>query len=178
MTGFLPFRSLNSVMVVTLHVAVISYAVRSFLRPTSLAGSFAVWVPLTILAALFLSMPIVKAIAAAFHPEVGVFGRTCPRCMRGDLRPLLRAGSGLFTPVSGYRCAACRTTFRQVGETIIEEPALDKSSPVEPEGIQFQIGSWEVRADQTEIRFLDEPIDATPGVASPANIPARPVSEV
>ena len=43
MTGFLPLRSLNSVMVVTLHVAVVSYAVRSFLRPTSLAGSFAGW---------------------------------------------------------------------------------------------------------------------------------------
>ena len=115
MTGFLPFRSLNSVMVVTLHVAVISYAVRSFLRPTSLAGSFAVWVPLSILAALFLSMPIGQAIGAAFHPEDGIFGRTCPRCDRGELRPLLRTGSGLFTPVSGYRCAVAGRRFDRSG---------------------------------------------------------------
>jgi hypothetical protein len=178
MMGFLPFRSLNSVMVVTLHVAVISYAVRSFMRPTSLAGSFAVWVPLSILAALFLSMPIGNAITAAFHPEVGIFGRHCPRCSRGELRPLLRTGAGLFTPVTGYRCASCRTTFRQVGETIIEEPALERSLRVEPEGIEFLAEPPEIPADESEIRFLEDPTDSSNGAVNPANIPARPVSEV
>jgi hypothetical protein len=156
MTGFLPLRSLYSVMVMTLHVAVISYAVRSFLRPTSLAGSFAVWVPLSILAALFLSMPIGHAIASAFLSDEGIDGRTCPRCSRGELRPLLRTGHEMFTPTSGFRCALCRTTFRQVGDDVIEEPAQDRSRPIEPEGIRFLTDPPAAPADESEIRFLDE----------------------
>jgi DNA-directed RNA polymerase subunit RPC12/RpoP len=155
MIGLTPLRNLHSVMVVTLHVAVISYAVRSLSRPTSLAGSFAVWVPISILLALFLSLPMGRAISAAFGPGQGDAHRRCPRCGFGELRPLLRARSGLFQPLTGYRCAGCKTTYRQVGEAVVEElapagPAADLS------GIHFEPPGPVGSVEDPGIRFLDD----------------------
>jgi len=169
MIGFAPFRSLHSVMIVTIHVAVISYALRSFTKPDGPGGSVAVWVPLSILLALFLSMPMGRAVAAAFGPGDGSRGGRCPGCGRGELRPLLRSGAGLFAPVVGYRCAGCKTTYRPVGEAIIEEPAPGGPGAAGPEGILFEP---DPPGDDREIRFLDE------GPAGLANIPDPPVSEV
>ena len=54
---------------------------------------------------------------------------------------------------------------------MIEEPALDRSLPVEPEGIRFLAGPPEAPADESEIRFLGEPTDSSTDEMNPANIP-------
>ena len=79
MTGPPSWRSLQSVMVVTLHVAAVAYVIRGLTRPVTLFDSF-VWVPVTIGVAVFLSWPIGRAIAAAFDPGDSSGGLTCPRC--------------------------------------------------------------------------------------------------
>jgi hypothetical protein len=147
-----PWRSLQSVMLLAIHVAVIASVFRFFSGPDRTQGSV-VWVVLMMAVALFLSWPISRAIASAFDPGEVPVTRVCPRCHRRDLRPLVRAGAGLFQPVSSYRCAGCWTTLRLVGDAKIEEPAHPRSEPVDSTGIQFLDG-W---ATEGEIRFLDEP---------------------
>ena len=151
MTGPHSWRSLQSVMVVTLHVAAVAYVIRRLTRPVTLLDSF-VWVPVTIAVAVFLSWPIGRAIAAAFDPGDGSKDRACPRCGRRDVRPLVRAGAGLFQPASGYRCAACRTTFRPSGPASLEIQAPREAGPVDPSGIEF----LDDTLGEGEIRFLDE----------------------
>jgi hypothetical protein len=138
-------------MVVTLHVAAVAYVIGRFAHPATLMDSF-VWLPVTIGVAVFLSWPIGRAIAAAFDPGDSSMDRTCPRCGRRDVRPLVRAGAGLFQPVSGYRCASCWTTFRQVEGTRVETQAPLGSSPADASGIEFVVEA----AREGEIRFLDE----------------------
>ena len=150
------WRSLQSVMVVTLHVAVVAYVIRTFLRPTSLVGSFFVWVPLTIAVAVFLSWPIARGLARAFDPGQSSGDSPCPRCGRRMLRPLVRPGRERFVIASDYRCAGCETTFRQVGEGIVEEPASSRDGLVDPAGIAF-LGE---DATAGEIRFLDDRPDS------------------
>jgi hypothetical protein len=151
MTGRHSWRSLQSVMVVTLHVAAVAYVVGRLTRPATLLDSF-VWVPVTIGVAVFLSWPIGRAIGAAFDPGDSSMARTCPQCGRRDVRPLVRAGAGLFQPVSGYRCAACGTTFRQDGGTRVETQAPPETGPADPSGIEFLAEA----VQEGEIRFLDE----------------------
>ena len=151
MTGPHSWRSLQSVMVVTLHVAAVAYVIRGLTRPVTLFDSF-VWVPVTIGVAVFLSWPIGRAIAAAFDPGDPSGGLTCPRCGRRDVRPLVRPGAGLFQPVTGYKCAACWTTIRQVGGARPEAQAPGNAGPVDPSGIEFLDDTVEDGA----IRFLDE----------------------
>jgi hypothetical protein len=151
MMGRAPIRSLQSVMMVTIHVAVVAYVIRVFLRPTNWFDSILVAVPVSIVVALFLSWPISRLLASAFDPGDASADRRCPRCGRGELRPLLRNSGGIFQPVSGYRCAGCWTTYRQVGESNLEEPARQKDEAVDSNGIEF----LDRRASESEVRFLD-----------------------
>jgi len=149
------WRSLHSVMLVTLHVAVVAAIFRSLGRPTTLSGSFVFWVPLTILFAVFLSWPLGRALSAAFQadPESGM--SRCGECGTFDLRPLLRSGAGLFGPVAGYRCPRCGVTYRVAeGGIIVERPIMEVGTG-EDSGIEFL---FEVPrpGDREGIRFLDE----------------------
>lgn len=155
-TGRDNWRSLQSVMLVTLHVAVVAYVIRTFLRPTSPVASFIVWVPLTIAVAVFLSWPLARGLARAFEPDQGSGDPACPRCGPRAIRPLVRSDCGRFLIASDYRCAGCGTTFRQVGEAVVEEPASSKVGLVDPTGIEF-LGE---DATVDEIRFLDDRPDS------------------
>ncbi len=149
------WRSLDSVMLVTLHVAVVAAAVRALAEPTSLVGSFLLWVPVSIVVAVFLSWPIGRAITSAFQPESGSVDRLCPGCGCLGLRPLVRPGGGLFAPVVGHRCAGCGTTYRRVdGETLAEVPLAESAPAGEPE-IRFLAGGGSADPDDSGIRFLD-----------------------
>jgi hypothetical protein len=97
-------------MLVTAHVAAVSYVVRLLVTPSTLVGSL-IWVPLTISLAVFLSWPIGQAVASAFDPGDARTERTCPNCGRRELRPLIRPGAGLFQPVTAYRCDASGIDF-------------------------------------------------------------------
>lgn len=79
-TGRHDWQSLQTVMLVTLHVAVVAYVIRIFLRPSNSAAAFFVWAPLTIALAVFLSWPIARGVARAFDPGVGQGDPTCPTC--------------------------------------------------------------------------------------------------
>ncbi len=151
-TGPAHWRSLQSVMLATVHVAVIAYAIRTFLRPAGSPGAVFVWVPLTIALALLFSWPIARVLTRAFEPGQGPGDPTCTTCGRGVLRPLVRQSRSLFAEAAGHRCSLCGTTFRQVGDAIVEEPATPKDGPIEPDGIEF-LGD---EASEGEIRFLDE----------------------
>ena len=151
MTGRSTWRSLQSVMIVTLHVAAVAYVIRLFTRPDTLLDSF-VWVPVAIALAVFISWPMARAIGSAFDPGEAPMDRTCPRCGRREIRPLIRPGMGIFQPASGFRCAACWTTFRQVEGSEVEELARSATGPVDPSGIEF-VSETLVEG---EIRFLDE----------------------
>ena len=157
MTGRRPWRSLQSVMLVTLHVAVVAYILRAFTRPGGSTGSILLWVPITIGLALFLSWPISRAIASAFDPVEMSIERRCPRCGRCELRPLIRPRGGLFQPVTNYRCAACWTTFHQMGEVKIEEHPRLPNEPIDSSGVQFLDES----ATEVEIKFLDETLGSS-----------------
>jgi hypothetical protein len=147
-----PWRSLQSVMLLAIHVAVIASVFRFVTGPDRSQGSI-VWVVVMMAAALFFSWPISRAIAGAFDPVEVPAHQICPKCRRADLRPLVRHGAGLFQPVSNYRCAGCWTTFRLVGEAKIVEPAPSRMEPVDPAGIRF----LDEVAEVGEIRFLDDP---------------------
>ena len=151
MTGQSSWRSLQTVMLVTLHVAAVAYVIRRFTRPVTTMDSV-VWMPVTIGVAVFLSWPIGRAIAGAFDPADPSIDRTCPKCGRHDLRPLVRPGAGLFQPTTGFRCAACWTTFRHVGGLRVEAQAPPPSSNVDGSGIEFLSEA----VSEAEIRFLDE----------------------
>jgi DNA-directed RNA polymerase subunit RPC12/RpoP len=157
MTGFAPFRNLRSVMIVTIHVAVVAYVIRVLIRPESLLDSIFVAVPVTMAVALFLSWPISRLFALAFDPQDGSAERRCPRCGRRELRPLLRTKGGIFQPVTGYRCVGCWTTFRQVGTQRLVEPALERDAEVDPTGINF----LDQEPSEVEVRFLDEKTDSS-----------------
>jgi hypothetical protein len=150
MTGHSSWRSLRTVMVVTIHVAAVAYVIRSLIAPSSVAISL-VWVPVTISVAVFLSWPLGRAITWAFDPGELPVDRTCPNCGRGEVRPLIRPGTGLFQPASGYRCVSCWTTFRHDGGRYdLQEPRWE--GPVDPSGIAYLSDP----AGEDEIRFLDE----------------------
>jgi hypothetical protein len=151
MTGQSSWRSLRSVMLVTLHVAVVAYVIRSLATPSTLMGSL-IWVPVTISVAVFLSWPLGRAIALAFDPEERRVDRLCPRCGRLEVRPLIRPGAGLFQPVSAYRCAACWTTMRDDGESWVVEEGQLHPPPLDPTGIAFLSDPL----GDDELRFLDE----------------------
>jgi hypothetical protein len=158
MTESAPWRSLNSVMIVTLYVAVVAYGIRVLTRPISLAGSFGFWAPLAIVVALGLCWPLGQAISRAFDSEPG-FGRICPRCQGGTLRPLLRAGGGLFQPLTGYRCTICRLTIRVVDGRTFEEAPHEPTEPEVPDttGIAFvEPPAPTSTASPGEIQFLDD----------------------
>jgi DNA-directed RNA polymerase subunit RPC12/RpoP len=157
MTGFTPFRNLRSVMIVTIHVAVVAYVVRVLIRPESLLDSIFVAVPVTLAVALFLSWPIGRIFALAFDPGDASAERRCPRCGRRDLRPLIRASGGIFQPVTGYRCAGCWTTFRRVGTQKLVEPPLERDAEVDPTGINF----LDQGPSEGEVRFLDGKSDSS-----------------
>ncbi len=150
MTGHSSWRSLRSVMVVTVHVAAVAYVIRSLAFPSTLVGSL-IWVPATVSVAVFVSWPIGRVIASAFDPGERP-DATCPRCNRGDLRPLIRPGAGLFQPITSYRCALCRTTFREDGGSRIEEPASPGVVTIDPSGIAYLSDPLE----DGEIQFLDD----------------------
>jgi hypothetical protein len=109
-------------------------------------------VPVTISVAVFLSWPIGRAIARAFEPGEGI-DPTCPRCNRGEIRPLIRPESGLSHAITGYRCAVCRATLRQDGEAwvVADEPSYDL--PVDLSGIAYLSDPL----GEDDIRFLEDP---------------------
>jgi hypothetical protein len=158
MTGHSSWRSLRSVMLVTLHVAVVAFVIRTVVAPATLASSL-VWVPATISVAVFLSWPIGRAIARAFDPGELPLDRTCPKCGRGDIRPLLRASEGLFEPVSAFRCALCWTTMRVVEGSWVVEPGQPEAGLADPSGISFLSDPL----SEDELRFLDEPSESPGG---------------
>ena len=139
-------------MLVTLHVAVVAYVIRTLATPSTLIGSL-IWVPATISVAVFLSWPLGRAIALAFDPGERRVDRLCPKCGRLEVRPLIRPGAGLFQTVSGYRCAACWTTMRDVGESWVVEEGQLEPEPLNSTGIAFLSDPL----DENELRFLDEP---------------------
>jgi hypothetical protein len=151
MTEQSSFRSVGSVMMVTAHVAGVAYVVRLLGTPSTLAGTL-IWVPLTITLAVFLTWPIGRAVATAFEPGDAGRDRTCPRCGRRELRPLIRPGGGLFQPVNAHRCAACWSTFRVDGDRQVEEPGRRDPEPADPTGIEFLSDPLA----EGEIRFLEE----------------------
>lgn len=157
MTGRSTWRSLTSVMLVTLHVAVISTVIRSIAGSTGRAGFLALWVPVAIVLGSFLSWPIGRAIAGAFQPvEFPADGR-CPRCGRTPVRPLIRPGAGLFPEEVGYRCARCMTTFRVAEGGFLEEPPPADPARESAAGIDFLPEISPGPAEDPEIRFLDGP---------------------
>lgn len=151
-TGRDDWRSLQSVMIATLHVAAVAYVIRTFLRPTGSPALVFIWVPLTIAVAVFLSWPLARGLARAFDPGEQPNEPACPKCGRTSLRPLIRPGHGLFAEVSGYRCSNCGSTIRRVNHAIVEEPAISNDGPIDPAGIEFLSGE----ATEGEIQFLDE----------------------
>jgi hypothetical protein len=159
-----PWRDLRAVMLATLHVAVAAYAVRTLVRPSQLGPSLAVWMPLTLGVALFLSWPIGRAIAAAFDPDRNreIHRKRCPRCGRAELRPLVRTGRGIFEPIAGYRCAACWSTLRRVEDRLVAEHRSSSIGPVDPSGIEF-LGE---PTKEGEIRFLDDGEPGTHGITA------------
>ena len=165
------WRSLNSVMVLTLHVAMVAAVFRAIGRPATLAGSLGVWVPLTISVAVYLSWPLGRAIVAAIRDDRASSSSRCLGCGHFELRPLLRPGRGLFQPVAGYRCAFCGTTHRPVdGRVVVERPASDIGAPG-PAGIVFLAEATGPEVCE-EIRFLDDDPPA------PANFRPGPVSRL
>jgi DNA-directed RNA polymerase subunit RPC12/RpoP len=139
-------------MVVTIHVAAVAYVFRSLARPSTLRDTM-VWVPATIAVAVFLSWPIGRVISRAFDPGESGVDRTCPRCGRREIRPLIRPGAGLFQPVMGYRCAACWTTFRGDAVSGLEAQPPTETGPIDPSGIDFLSDPL----GEDAIRFLDDP---------------------
>jgi hypothetical protein len=139
-------------MVATLYVAVVAYVIRALTRSASLVGSFVVWVPLTIVLALFLFWPIGRAIASAFEPREVTIDSACPKCGRREFRPLVREGAELFQPVASYRCAVCLTTLRRVGSSYVEERAPARNGPPDSSGIEF----LDREASEGEIHFLED----------------------
>lgn len=149
------WRSLHSVMLVTLHVAAVASVFRSLSRPSTLLSTFVLWVPLSIFLAVFLSWPLGRAISAAFRPAGELEGGQCRECGADSLRPLLRAGAGIFQPVAGYRCLGCGTTARPVdGGIVLERPTAEVAGSGPP-GIAFLIEAPRP-GDREGIRFLDD----------------------
>ena len=144
-------------MVVTIHVAVVAYVFRTLASPMTLQGSL-VWIPLTVSVAFFLSWPIGQAVAMACESGERKVVRSCPRCGRVDVRPLVRPGGGIFQPATGFRCAACRTIFAEVENSALDQRASTQTHEPELEGIWFL-------PDLTKesIRFLDENPGASDG---------------
>jgi hypothetical protein len=151
MRGRTSIWSLQSVMIVTIHVAVVAYVIRVLAQPKSWVDTIFVAVPVIIGVALFLSWPISRVLASAFDPGDASVDRRCPKCGRRELRPLLRNSGGIFQPVTGYRCAGCWTTYRQVGELRLAEPPLQSNEPVDSKGIEF----LDQGVSEDEFRFLD-----------------------
>jgi len=143
-------------MIVTIHVAAVAYMVRTLGRPSTLAGSL-IWTPLTISVAVFLSWPVSRAITRAFDPGESGPDRICPRCGRSEIRPLIRPGTGLFQPVTGYRCASCWSILRKEGETWVVTTTPDRSESIDPSGISFLSDPLGAH----EIQFLDDQPEST-----------------
>jgi hypothetical protein len=139
-------------MVVTIHVAAVACVIRSLATPSTLVGSL-LWVPATISVAVFLSWPVGRAIVRAFDPGDVGFDRICPTCGRPEIRPLIRPGTGLFHPITGYRCAACRSTLRREGEAWVVALEPRDGQPIDPSGISYLSDPL----GEDAIRFLDDP---------------------
>jgi hypothetical protein len=96
--------------------------------------------------------PIGRLIFASFDSRGDDFDRTCPLCRLGELRPLVKAGEGIFEPVSSYRCAACRAIIRIEGDSKVIEPYVPKEAAAISSGIRF----LDEATTSSEIRFLDD----------------------
>jgi hypothetical protein len=138
-------------MMVTIHVAAVSYVIKSLATPSTLTGTL-IWVPATISVAVLVSWPIGRAIASAFDASEQGINPTCPSCKRGELRPLTRPDRDIFQPVTACRCALCKTTFRDEGGTWIEEPPSPEAAPANPPEIAYLSDPLA----EAEMRFLDE----------------------
>jgi hypothetical protein len=147
------WRSLRSIMLVTLHVAAVATLIRYGIVASHREGSLVLWVPVSIVIATFISWPISRAILSEFKRDHTDFDRTCPLCRRDELRPLVRPGEGIFQPVSSYRCAGCWTTVQMVGDSKVIEPHVSRNGAVSSSGIRFLDES----TTEAEIRFLDDP---------------------
>jgi DNA-directed RNA polymerase subunit RPC12/RpoP len=150
------YRSLRTVMLLTLHVAAVAALIRA-IQPGRGDASLIIWVPITIAVATLIVWPISRMIFSRFDPDSDDPDRQCPRCRRFELRPLIRPGAGIFQAVSNYRCAACWTTVRLMGDSRIVELPREPAINANPAGIEF----LDETATEAEIRFLDEPTKST-----------------
>jgi hypothetical protein len=140
-------------MLVTLHVAAIATLIRYLNNSRGRDASLIVWVPITIAIATLVSWPISRVLAPSFGRGDRELDRTCPRCRRIELRPMIRPGEGIFALTPIYQCPACRVVVRIEGQSKVVEPPRSINLRADPSGIEF----LDEPATQAEIRFLDDP---------------------
>jgi hypothetical protein len=139
-------------MWVTIHVAVVASLIRYVNGSRGSQASLFLWVLISIAVASLILWPLTRMVIDEWNAEDDDLERTCPRCRRYNLRPLISSGEGIFESVDSFRCPGCRTTVRVVdGSKVIEDP-IDREQPAFESGIQF----LDEPLTGDEIRFLDE----------------------